>query len=169
MLLTFVVGGIVYVFYRPIVNNLIIDGVHRGLHRRLEGLWGFRASNSGAVGYNCKLHYLEDRFRVQSNASFDAFRSVRDRLFDPDRRDRFELNHSENHLLGMTFLVLFMFGIVAWVLGRPVVSAVFGAISICSLGLEISSDLFICRRECRYLMTLETENVREVLQKAEFS
>ena len=36
-IVAFATGGIVYVFYRPFVNNLMIDGMHRGLHRRLEG------------------------------------------------------------------------------------------------------------------------------------
>ena len=101
--------------------------------------------------------------------SLDAFRSVRDALFEPERRDRFELNHSENHLLGMTFLVLAIFTFVTLLQGRFAIAGVFAAIAICALALEAYSSIFICRRECRYLMTLDPERVGEVLRKAELA
>jgi hypothetical protein len=171
----FTVGAVLYAFFRPVIGEWWLFNWADRCHRKREEKWNYKKLGNCAKGYTCKNYYLEEKYGVMHKSRFNAFRLIRDKLFDPERARRFEIEHSEIHLLYLTFTVLFLSSlyliveqsliIKEW--NRIPLTVIFAVISFLCLWFGIVADIALCRKECAYLMTLKSNDITQLLQESE--
>jgi hypothetical protein len=155
-------GAGVYAFYRP-VGDLFLYPLADRLHR----------SRPNRPTRYCRNQFLEEVYGAPRKYSVDAYRLVRDSdLFDKTRRERYTQQHSEIHVLYITFTV-FTIALIVLVMGRLLFGAysdqsiaTVGMVSLLVLALAIVADNAVCRQECHYLRTLDHKAAWALLKKA---
>ena len=155
------IGTGFYSFYKAIISEFIIDGVH---FKRPTVLLKHSEKD-------CVFKYL-GTLGVEEKHRLIAFRLIRDKYFNPSIQKVFYLRHSETHVLYLTFTACFI-GLLVRLLARPFkISAcnnwvtflifIIGAISLLS---GLYSDRNLCADEC-YYSRLNEESIKETLKEA---
>jgi hypothetical protein len=125
-----------------------------------------------AVGFTCRSDYFVRENHLSSTMATEAFRTVRDSpAFDQVRQRRFYLQHSELHTLYVTFVVLFVGASVLW--ARPSAEALVTPSALLVVaGFALVSgfvgNILLCRQECKTLLLIPKQTVRELLLTAQF-
>lgn len=167
----FGLGGLIHAFYKPFILEQFIAKIAWKLHKILEKKWGFDKNNP--LTHNEPYGFLMDFQRVKKNNVIMAYRLIRDNLFDKDRAKRFELEHSEIHLLYMTFSILVIFGILIWFFpslntNESVSYLVLIIAAIIFLITGIWGDLIVKRRICAYLKSIDQVKLTTLLKDTGF-
>ena len=171
----FAIGSVIYIFYRPIIGEWILYWLCKRLHRKKRSAM-------------CKLCYLEERHRVSRENSVNAYRLVRDKLFVDKARERYHRQHSEIHLLYVSFTVLLGFSLfvcIKWFAGGYIAQPlrfwdVLGlTIPLLPTGLSflallcaltgMVADVHLCEDECAYMRSLNQRYVRQLLEGADLA
>jgi len=162
-LVALAVGAAVYSFYRPVLGELVIYPLVGLIHRHLLQKLGY-----------CKLSFLEERYGVPRRHRVNAYRLIRDStLFSESMRSRFLRQHSEIHLLYITFTVLGIGAAILWIqiLANDSCKSnhalILSIIAFVSWVSGVVGDILICGQECVYLMSLNQDDVRSLLGSAE--
>jgi hypothetical protein len=113
----------------------------------------------------CRLGAMGEIFKVPMNERANAFRTVRDILFETERRTRFEKEHSEIHVVGMVlFVALIGAGISAYK-GDAVLRTQFLIAATISFAVVVIAEIRLSQREANYIRTLDTNEVKNLLSK----
>lgn len=175
----FGIGSAIYVFYRPILGEYVVYPTYEAIHAVIDWLNGDSAADrEGKSTTTCKLKFLKERCNVAPRHAPNAYRMIRDGLFDEDRRKVFNRYHSEFYLLYSSFTV---FGaacayiLAKWRLYGGVLDRrdegfflAFALLSVLCLACGILADVTICRHECAHLKTMDIEKMRQLVQQLEF-
>lgn len=143
VLVIFALGALIYIVCRATFEKPIERLIHKDTR-----------SNSF-----CKLRYLEKTFSVSSLNSLNAYRLIRDsKIFNEERRKRFEIEHSEIHLL---YLTSFVFIVGPIILLKAWSFFILWPLAIIFMLLGIYKDRMLCEREGIYIRSLNTEKIDE--------
>lgn len=162
VMLAFSLGGTIYVGHRPILGKLLYL-----LHERVHMWFSMRS-----VGFTCRGDYFVREHHLSSIMATEAFRTVRDSAaFDQIKQRRFYLQHSELHTLYVTFVVLIVGSSVLW--ARPSAEALVTPSALLvvagfALVSRFVGNILLCRQECKTLLLIPKETVRELLLTAQF-
>jgi hypothetical protein len=99
----YTIGIFIYLFYRPILGQRLIWPTSEVIHGLLDYFW--YTKTPGHKKISCRLEYLNKHFGITTNNRIDAYRLIRNSF--NDKFSKFEIEHSEIHLLYITFLILF--------------------------------------------------------------
>jgi hypothetical protein len=163
VLAAFAIGGAIYAAYRPL--GQLVDWLHWAIHYPIN-----RLQNS----YTCRTWVLVTQYKVRWWQAENAYRCIRDSdKFNEKMRERFYRQHSETHVLYVTFLVLLVGGIVICIAGpqgaHPVLKATLFAGAILSFLLGIRTDMLVCAQECKYmLVNIKSKDIEDILAKGKF-
>jgi hypothetical protein len=156
-IVAFAVGGAIYALYRAVIGDSLLfplaDKWHRNWHP-----WPCHPAPD-----NCKFHFLQKGFNIVFSDRWIAFGAIRDGLFETERARRFEEQHSEVHLIYITFTVAAV--VTAYLLINQFSMQrtwIFFAFTWLCLFSGIYADILVCRRECAYLRKLSAEKYKEI-------
>jgi hypothetical protein len=166
ILIALALGGVIYAAYRPLVGALLwwlAELVHS---------WWSKWQDGRGKGRTCCTHYFMSEWRISRRLAREAFRTVRScDAFNQDRQREFYRQHSELHTVYVTSVVLFVGAIVVWV-RQPTGTLVSGwTLAIVAIFFGISAcvgDMSLCCQECKALLLVPKDKVRECLEGAEF-
>ena len=164
VLTAFGLGCVIYIGYRPVIGEALYwlqDWLHR-----LSNCMG------KTNGYTCHRAYLMTRFGLSRCMATEAFRILRDGgLLNQERQRRFHLQHSEMHMLYVTFFVLSVGVLAIWCLDLPnkrISWEILLMIALFALVSALRGDMLLCRQECRALLLHTDPEIRKLLVDACF-
>lgn len=149
-LIALAIGASLYALYKPLVCDLFLEHV---LHH--HGKW-------------CTRRWLTDTHHVRQARWIDAYRVLRDGLFDKDRREFLHIQQSEIHLLLLTGVVLALGTLYAaytrsFSAAITLVFAVAGAVYfVCGW----IANILLCRQLRAYLQSASDAHITTLLSKA---
>jgi hypothetical protein len=152
-LIIFISGAFLYVLYRACLTR-IIDWLHIRIDRDRD----------------CLLNFIRRRFGFQENRRIiNLWRIIRDKYHDKKVVKNFYLQHSEVHMLYLSFFILSLVIIPKIVISFPIFTielflGIIVTFLLLLLGLEL--DLYICHQECLYLMTFELNRIENEVVNA---
>lgn len=163
------IGILIYVFYRPILGRWILWPFFDLIHGWFESMWGYKKNQANT--HNCKRKYLINKFKVApARNAIDAYRLIRDNKFDKEVAESFQTQHSEIHLLYITFIVIILAAPYIYFVKGNINWAIFSCVmAIACLTMGMVSDIQLCRVECAYMKTLSDEEVTNLLKRAGYS
>ncbi|MFH2052337.1 MAG: hypothetical protein ABIK96_07685 [bacterium] len=162
VLLAFAAGGAIYAGHRPVIGELLYL-LHEKVHVCLS---------RNASGYTCRSAYFVNKWNLSLPLATEAFRTVRDdAAFDQTKQRRFYLQHSELHMLYVTFFVLAL-GACIMFIRDPVGALVSGwtllVVALFALVSGFVGNILLCRQECKTMLLVPEDIIRELLMKAQF-
>ena len=172
-LVAFSLGGAIYTLYRLLLGDWLIYWLVVSVHALLDSCCAHWTQDD----VTCKLRYLSLHYKLNENWNLGwkkgcrtiawpflwpflarrAFRVLRDNgaAFDEENRKRFELTHSEYHLVYISAFLLLIFALHQWwIVGT--LTWVFALSSLALFLLGISADIILSRRECDELRVTRT-------------
>ncbi|MGB2697166.1 MAG: hypothetical protein WBD28_04810 [Candidatus Zixiibacteriota bacterium] len=166
IILAFALGGAIYVVHRPIIGELLYL-LHELVHIQLS-----RCSRKRGRGCTCRTDYFKYQFNLSISSATEAFRTVRDsEFYNQIRQSRFHRQHSELHMLYVTFFVLTIGAIVLLIEQPPnriVTPLVLTIVALFALLSGFVGNILLCRQECKTLLLIPEETIRELLTTTEF-
>jgi len=169
VLIAFVLGGVIYTAYRPIIGEIFYF-----IHLLLHGIFNIRLLRSN-YGCTCRTIWLIRYKKVFFLQALDAYRSIRDsEAFNEKRQNRFHKQHSELHTLCITFTVmlttsfLLKFNLLEQEpTGKLSISVLF-IIGIIAFVFAIAGDILLCRQECKCMLEVSKDDIDKILKNGEF-
>jgi uncharacterized membrane protein YqjE len=162
ILLAFALGGVIYVGHRQIIGELLYL-LHEWFHIKL---------NRPGRGCTCRSAYFVKRWHLSISLATEAFRTVRDsQEYDQNKQRRFHLQHSELHMLYVTFFVLSVGAFILWIRNPTdalISPAVLIIVALLALVSGFVGNILLCRQECKVLLLIPEQTIRELLVRAEF-
>lgn len=170
-LILLALGAVIYSVYKPI-SEILFCQIPKWIHKK------FLNKNK------CLIHWLEEIFGVSSTNTENAYRIIRDRImFDKDEdkdrniKERLHMQHSEIHILYITFFILIgcsLFLFIKQIISLGKVSfsnyySVLFPLGVSFLVFAVFADILLCEQIFSYLKTsdLNLQEIRELLEKAE--
>jgi hypothetical protein len=167
------IGAAFYSFYKPVLNEIVIANLYEFFHKYQQ-----KSNMKRSISLcTCKTYYLQNEFKVKAQFRWTAYRIIRDQLLNkqyPEMAKRFELQHSEIHLLFLTATLLFLailYLVVYQISNGWCKYDITLILSACFLTLSwfgIRADMSICEYECAYLHLLKRDDISELLSRAQF-
>jgi hypothetical protein len=156
-----VIGAFIYTTYKATVAKpmwFVCAWFHLPLRKK------FRMESTKIP--MCKFYYLGEKFTIPRSEQEDAFRIVRNNMFPSEIRQQFNVQHSENHLLYLTFYI-FSCAILYSLFSNTKKESIllFLLMALLSLAVGIRNDILICRSECFQLKVMNETEIKNKLEK----
>lgn len=159
-LIAFAMGSAIYVFYRNLLGDFIVLPLVHYIHKTIDD----RQGRTGEQ-VSCKMAYVFNKysrhFDLGSHRLFTGqrvFRMLRDRgiAFPEDMRARFEIAHSELHLIYITFFVC-LGGAVAYAIIKENYYSLWASVpaTLAILVVGVFGDIRLNKRECDQLKNMD--------------
>ncbi|MBU1319436.1 MAG: hypothetical protein KKH67_09615 [candidate division Zixibacteria bacterium] len=169
----FSIGSAIYIANRPVLGDLVFWNLFEMIHRWRQSR-SVREIDSIERGFTCKRNLLERRYNVRRKDAENAYRLLRDKCYPEDMRGRFFAQHTEIHVLYVSFTVLFGFFLhllcchIFYNRADWSYTIAFLVLSVLSVTFAMVEDIRVCEMECAHLLTLDDDEIRQMVQRAEF-